>query len=245
MEERKETWASYLRIVLYSFLIAFTIRTFLYEPFYIPTSSLVPTVLPGDFAFASKTSYGYSRYSFPFSLNLFSGRIFANSPKLGDVVVFRLPAHKGINYMKRVVGLPGDRVQMKKGILHINGVACSLKRLNNFYFKDPRTSYQRGPRPQYLETLPNGREHLILKAKPFGKAVHDNTKEFLVPPGHLFMLGDNRDHSEDSRASVGFIKEEFLVGKVKLVFFSTSSKLRDIFGVLKNIRWERVIKGIR
>lgn len=205
-----------LRTIIYAVLIALGIRTFAYEPFNIPSSSMEPTLLVGDYLFVSKLSYGYSRHSLPFSPPLFNGRILGDQPQRGDVVVFKLPSDDTTDYIKRVIGLPGDRVQMIGGILHINGEAVKrevvpeaertpVDEANSFVI-------------EYRETLPNGVQHRIFELSDQGHL--DNTVEYTVPPGHFFMMGDNRDNSLDSRANVGFVPFENLVGRAEIVFFS-------------------------
>jgi signal peptidase I len=180
-----------------AFAIAMLIRTFLYQPFNIPSGSMIPTLLIGDYLFVSKFSYGYSRHSFPFGLKIFSGRVWPTAPKQGDVAVFYNPKHNNLDYIKRVIGLPGDHIQVVEGVLHINGQPVTLERIEDYHTlgKDGRLQVI----PQYIETLPNGLKHRILKSAPFGKGHLDNTQVYIVPEGHYFMMGDNRDNSSDSR----------------------------------------------
>lgn len=213
MFETIKTIGSALALVL-------VVHTILIKPFVIPSGSMVPTLLIGDYLVVSKPTYGYSRYSIPLSPNLFSGRIMASEPKRGDVVVFRPPHNTSEDWIKRVVGLPGDHIRMIEGVLTINGKPVVLEKISKYVWYDERgKSYDED---LYIETLPNGVKHQILKAKPFGQGSGDNTEELIVPAGHYFMMGDNRDHSHDSRfEDVGFIPFENLVGRAEMVFFST------------------------
>ena len=209
-----------LKTVVYALLIAVVIRTFLFQPFNIPSSSMEDTLLVGDYLFVSKFSYGFSKYSFPWSPDLFEGRAWAGEPERGDVIVFRLPARPWEDYIKRVVGLPGDRIQMIGGVLHINGAPCKLERVED---RVEVTPYGEQRTPRYRETLPNGVQHYILDSET-DKPGADDTQEFVVPPGHYFMMGDNRDNSNDSRipdSGVGFVPAENLEGRADLIFFST------------------------
>jgi signal peptidase I len=204
-----------VKTVGYAILIALVIRTFLYEPFRIPSGSMIPSLLIGDYLFVAKYSYGYSKYSFPFSPELFSGRIMEGAPKRGDVVVFRPPPAPDVDYIKRIVGLPGDHIQMKGGILYINDVAVIREKIDDY------VDEQGGHFTQYIETLPNGVKHRIIEERGDNGDL-DNTDVFVVPPGHYFAMGDNRDNSADSRTSmVGYVPAENLVGKAEIIFFST------------------------
>lgn len=206
------------RTVVYAVLIAAVVRTFAYEPFNIPSGSMIPTLLVGDHLFVSKYSYGYSRYSFPFSLPLFEGRIFQSMPERGDVAVFRRPGNEQEDYIKRIIGLPGDRIQVIGGVLNINGQPVKREKIADYveYGSAGATVFA-----QYLETLPNGRRHKIIE---YGDDnFYDNTEVFTVPEGHVFAMGDNRDDSRDSRDLqwVGFIPVANLVGRAEFLFFST------------------------
>src|SRR5439155_14666438 len=183
-----------IRVIIHALIIALVIRTFLFQPFNIPSGSMKETLLVGDYLFVSKFSYGYSHYSLPFSPPLFSGRIFGAAPERGDVVVFRLPKDDSTDYIKRVIGLPGDRIQMVDGLLHINGVPVKRERVGDF-IDDEDGADARVRR--WRETLPNGVRYETLDLLDNGFL--DNTEEYVVPAGHYFMIGDNRDNSADSR----------------------------------------------
>ncbi len=233
-----------VKTVVYAVLIALGIRTFAYEPFNIPSGSMIPTLLIGDYLFVSKFSYGYSRYSFPFSPPLFSGRIFQQDVDRGDVAVFKLPRDGSTDYIKRIVGLPGDRIQMKKGILYINDQPVERKRIEDF---EPGVRGSGGPPvAQYIETLPNGRSYRTLKVGE--DASLDDTPVFHVPPGHYFAMGDNRDNSLDSRAAggVGFIPAENLIGRAEFLFFSVNGQARiwEVWNWPRAIRYDRLLTAI-
>lgn len=204
-----------LRTILYALLIAVVVRTFLYEPFNIPSGSMIPTLLEGDYLFVSKLSYGYSRYSFPFSAGPFDGRVMGDQPERGDVAVFRKPTDTDIDFIKRIVGLPGDRIQVVRGVLHINGEPVTRRRVEDFELSSGRRV------PQYVETLPNGAQHRILEERGDNGAL-DNTPVYTVPAGHYFAMGDNRDNSRDSRVLgvVGYVPFENLIGRAEILFWS-------------------------
>lgn len=234
-----------LKTVVYALLIAVFIRTFLFQPFNIPSTSMQDTLLVGDYLFVSKFAYGYSNHSFPWSPEVLNGRAWSAEPERGDVVVFRLPARPWEDYIKRVVGLPGDRIQMIDGVLHINGAPCKLERVDDFV---DVSDYGEERVPRYRETLPNGVQHYILDREP-DKAGADNTQEFVVPPGHYFMMGDNRDNSNDSRipdSGVGFVPSENLVGRADIIFFSTdgSAQIWEIWKWPAAIRYGRFFHAI-
>lgn len=236
-----------IRTVIYAVLIALVVRTFGFEPFNIPSGSMIPSLLVGDYLFVSKYSYGYSRHSLPYSLPLFDGRIFNDAPERGDVVVFKLPRDGRTDYIKRVIGLPGDKIQVKEGQLHINGDPVPRKRIEDYIRRDPSGTAHRFAR--YIETLPGGVEHPIIEISD--NHPYDNTGTFLVPPGHYFMMGDNRDSSTDSRAMdgetrVGFIPSENLVGRAEILFYSNDGSARwwEIWRWPMSIRLHRLFKGI-
>ena len=214
------TILTYVLNTVLGLVIAFLIRGLLYQPFNIPSSSMLPTLVVGDYVFVSKFTYGYSRYSFPFSARLPSGRLFAAPPAPGDVVVFRVPKD-AVDYVKRVVGLPGDRIQMKQGALFINGAAVKREQLpDSETQQDVCGSGTQGHVKRWRETLPNGASYETLDC--VDNSPLDNTDVFTVPAGSFFALGDNRDNSSDSRilSQVGYIPFENLIGRVSMIFFS-------------------------
>ncbi len=213
-----------VKTFVYAILIALVIRTFAFEPFNIPSESMLPTLLVGDYLFVSKYSYGYSRHSLPFSPPLFSGRILSGQPERGDIAVFKLPRDNSTDYIKRIIGLPGDRIQVRDGVLYLNGGAVKRERVEDFESRDGLGIVHR--LRQYRETLPSGVSYLTLDLQPNG--AHDNTKVYTVPPGHYFAMGDNRDNSLDSRveSGVGFVPAENLVGRAEILFFSTNGSAR-------------------
>jgi signal peptidase I len=232
------------KTIVIALLIALVIRTFLFQPFNIPSGSMKGTLLVGDYLFVSKFTYGYSRYSLPFGFLPFSGRIMGDLPDRGDVVVFKLPADNRTDFIKRVIGLPGDRIQMIDGALYINDEAVQRERVEDFAFEhgDGSVSYV----AQYRETLPNGVSYLTLDITPEGR--HDTTGVYTVPEGHLFMMGDNRDQSADSREprAVGYVPIENVVGRAEIKFFSTdgSAALWEFWRWPSATRWGRILDGI-
>ena len=207
-------------VIIQALLLALVIRTLLFQPFSIPSGSMRPTLLEGDYLFVTKWSYGFSRYSLPFGPDLFSGRIWGSEPKRGDVVVFKFPPDPSIDYIKRVVGLPGDKIQVKDGQLFINDVP--VPRVKTGQIDNPDITEENQPIDVYRETLPNGVSYDTLDLNP--NSIGDNTREWNVPAGHYFMMGDNRDNSSDSRFTVGYVPAENLVGRANLVFFSIAGK---------------------
>ncbi len=240
---RDSGWWDTAKIIIEALILAMIIRVFLYQPFNIPSGSMKSTLLVGDYLFVSKLSYGYSKHSFPYSPNLFSGRIFAGKPKRGDVAVFKLPRDNSTDYIKRVIGLPGDEIQMRSGVLHINGKAIPKVRRGSFVTRE-RGAPPR-PIPVYEETLPNGVKYRVLDSEARG--AFDDTKVFKVPKGHYFMMGDNRDNSTDSRApyNVGFVPFENFVGRAEIVFFSAATDDPLAFRLWTPWRWPFDIRWSR
>ena len=228
--------------IIYALLIAGVVRTFLFQPFNIPSGSMIPTLLVGDYLFVSKFSYGYSRYAFPFGMGFFSGRIFGSEPDRGDVAVFRHPPTNRDDFIKRLVGMPGDRIQVINGHLHINGDPVTRRRIEDHVSRDFQGSVRRVP--QFAETLPNGRTYVVREGQS-DRGPADNTGEFVVPPGNYFAMGDNRDDSNDSR-SWGFVPRENLIGRAEIIFFSTdgSAGWLEPWGWIQATRFNRILDSI-
>jgi signal peptidase I len=224
--------------VFFAFAIAMFVRVVAFEPFNIPSGSMRPTLLEGDYLFVSKYSYGYSRYSFFFGFPPFDGRIMESPVERGDVAVFRRPPKNDVDYIKRIVGLPGDRIQVKSGILYINGEAVERHAVDDFIDEYGRRI------PQYEETLPNGVKHLILESNG-DNGYADNTIEYVVPAGHYFAMGDNRDNSQDSRV-IGPVPAQNLIGRAEFLFFSTdgSAALWQVWKWPFAIRYSRLFDGV-
>ena len=234
-----------VKTIVYAGLIAVGIRTIAFEPFNIPSGSMIPTLLVGDYLFVSKYSYGYSRYSMPFAPDLFQGRIFGRYPDRGDVVVFKFPRDNQTDYIKRIIGLPGDRIQMKAGQLFINGTQVPRVAEGEYTADDDG---RRTLAKEYRETLPNGRQHDLLKMTDEG--FPNDTIEYKVPENHVFAMGDNRDNSVDSRfqtgQGVGFVPFENLVGRAEFLFFSIDARYPwwQVWEWPFEIRWSRLLRGI-
>ena len=240
--EKEESLADTIKTIVYAILIAVVIRSLWFEPFKIPSGSMYPTLYIGDYLFVSKYTYGYSRHSFPFSLPLFKGRIWKDVPNRGDVVVFKNPQDNSTDFIKRVIGLPGDKIKLEKGRLFINGKMLERKQEEEFVLRNKFGGADRYR--QYVEVLPEGKEHLILEVSD--SEPNDNFEEVEVPKKKYFMMGDNRDRSDDSRVNVGFVPEENLVGKARFLFFSHNDEDAWYKPWIwpKKIRWSRLFNFI-
>ena len=243
IKSKKNSFFGNLKSILLAIFIALLIRSFIFEPFNIPSGSMKPNLLVGDFIFVSKYSYGFSKHSLPFSIPIIPGKIFSNTPERGDVVVFKTPENNRTDYIKRVIGLPGDKIEIKNGIIFINGSEILRKKLNDFIDTDNKTSNKRVR--MYNEYFFN-KEINILDITDNGIA--DNTQLFNVPENHFFVMGDNRDNSQDSRfiSTVGFIPYENLVGKAQFIFFSLeNARFLQIWKWPNSIRYERIFQKIQ
>ncbi|GBD56410.1 signal peptidase I [Gluconobacter wancherniae] len=252
--KREETWGESLRFFILLVLAVFAVRSLVVEPFNIPSGSMIPTLQIGDFVLVSKSSYGYSRFSFPFSLNLFQGRIFGSEPHRGDVAVFRFTRDTSIDYIKRIVGLPGDHIQVTGGKLFINGIELQRDPLGHYEILDESNRLLSGQ--LYRETLPGsgGRApvvHDILKLTDDGFA--NDTPEYVVPEGHFFAMGDDRDDSADSRFQgdgpddLGFVPMQNLVGRAPIVLFSIDERhpIWQFWYWPVEVRWNRFLHIVK
>jgi signal peptidase I len=240
----KKFFIENIKTLFYALIIAIIIRSLFIQPFYIPSSSMEPNLLVGDRLFVTKYSYGYSKHSFPFSPPIFKGRLFESKPKRGDVIVFKTPSDNRTDYIKRLIGLPGDKIQFKDSNLYLNNsevlksriskndnIFCGKKNIDVFTFE---------------EKLPMGKKHKAVYLKNYS---FQNSDEFIVPKDHYFFLGDNRDCSKDSRflTSVGYVHKNNLVGKAQFIFFSSDRSIGSIFSFWKwnkSIRFDRFFKII-
>ena len=240
----KKFFEENIRTLFYALIIAIFIRSIFIQPFYIPSSSMEPNLLVGDRLFVTKYSYGYSKHSFPFSPPIFKGRIFFSEPQRGDVVVFKTPADNRTDYIKRLIGLPGDKIQFIDSNLYINNAEIFKSKIKNF------NSIYCGKKSidvhKFEEELSNGKKYqtVYLRSNNF-----INTDVFIVPPKHYFFLGDNRDCSKDSRflSSVGYVHQNNLVGKAQFIFFSSDRSIASIFAFWKwnkSLRLDRFFKKI-
>ena len=224
------------KTLFYALIIAILIRSILVQPFYIPSSSMESTLLVGDRLFVTKFSYGFSKHSFPFSPPIFNGRIMYKSPKRGDVVVFKTPVDNRTDYIKRLIGLPGDTVQFIDGELYINGIQV-LKTIilknDILYCGNSKINIK-----SFTEKLPEGKTYTASYRNDFS---YKNSDKFIVPDDYFFFLGDNRDCSKDSRflSEVGYVHKDNLVGKAQILFFSTDSKIGSVF---KFWQWDEIIR---
>ncbi len=240
----KKFFIENIKTLFYALIIAILIRSFFIQPFYIPSSSMEPNLLVGDRLFVTKYTYGFSKHSLPFSPPLFKGRIFNNKPMRGDIIVFKTPADNRTDYVKRLIGLPGDKIQfidsnlylnksevLKSKISSIEIIFCGNKPIEVFTFE---------------ELLPSGKKYKTVYLKD---SAFNNSDQYIVPDNHYFFLGDNRDCSKDSRflTSVGYVHEDNLVGKVQFIFFSSDRSIGSIFTFWKwnkSIRFDRFFKRI-
>jgi signal peptidase I len=225
-----------LKTILYALVIAVVIRSLFLQPFYIPSSSMEPTLLVGDRLFVTKYTYGYSKHSFPFSPPIFVGRLLSKSPKTGDVVVFKTPSDNRTDYIKRLIGLPGDQIQFIDGDLYLNNnqILKSLISKSDIIYCGKQTINVN----KFEEKLPNGKKHNTVYLKNYS---FQNSNTFVVPEKHYFFLGDNRDCSKDSRylSSVGYVHEDNLVGKAQFIFFSSDFRIGSIFSFWK---WHKTMR---
>ncbi len=241
----KEELNEFFRTAMIAVFLALMIRSLLYEPFNIPSGSMKPTLEIGDYLFVNKPAYGYSRYSFPFGIAPIVDRVWSAPPQRGDVVVFKLPSNTGIDYIKRVIGMPGDKIQVRSGRLYINGKLVPREPVG--IVKEKEDSEGPVAMVEYLETLPGGVIHRIYEESD--DEMLDDTEVFEVPENHYFMMGDNRDNSQDSRvmSMVGYVPFENFVGKADFIFFSTNG-YANLFEIWKwpwTIRYERFFRSIK
>ena len=238
-----------IKAILSIVLIVFGLRSFVFEPFNIPSGSMIPTLLIGDYLIVSKYSYGFSRYSFPFAPNLFTGRILGRLPERGDVAVFKWPHDNSTDYIKRIVGLPGDHLQVKAGQLFINGALVPREKIGLRSDADERGLFTQVQ--VFTETLPNGKQHLMQTYSSSDGSDVNNTAEFVVPENNVFAMGDNRDNSSDSRVpmsrgGVGYVPVDNLVGRAEFIFFSVdaTAPIWEFWEWPGEIRWSRLLHGI-
>ena len=244
MKLDKDFFSDNIKTILYAFVIAIVIRSLFVQPFYIPSSSMEPTLLVGDRLFVTKYSYGYSKHSFPFSPPILNKRIMFNSPERGDVIVFKTPADNRTDYIKRLIGLPGDKIQFIDSNLYLNNSEILKSKISiqsKIYCGDRAINVNK-----FEEKLPSGKNFYTVYLKDY---TYQNSDVFTVPDNHYFFLGDNRDCSKDSRflTSVGYVHKDNLVGKAQFIFFSTDKKIGSIFAFWKwhkSIRFNRTFDKI-
>ena len=243
MGKKNNNFLSNIKSIIIAVFIALLIRSFIAEPFNIPSGSMKPNLLVGDFIFVSKWSYGYSKHSLPFSIPLIPKKIFSKIPKRGDIAVFKTPEDNRTDYIKRVIGLPGDKIKIINGQIILNNNKIFRKKTNDFIDNDKKSSLKRVRKYiEYFDDL----EFEVLDIMDNGMV--DNTELFTVPEGHFFVMGDNRDNSQDSRFLniVGFIPFDNLVGKARFIFFSLeNSRFLEIWKWPKAIRVQRIFKAIK
>lgn len=251
--DKREAFKKEVKSISFILFIAFLVRVFIMEPFYIPSSSMKDTLLQGDYVFATKYDYGFSKYSMIFvNPDFIKGRVIASNPERGDIIIMRPPHDMTKRYIKRLVGLPGDKIQLKNSLLYVNGVAVKREEIGEC--KDVDGTYTK-----YMETLPNGVKYHVLQLK--GEANNEmlkyanNTEEFVVPEGKYFFLGDNRDQSGDSRFQLGFVPFENFIAKARFFYFSTGEELWDsklgfmgqikqVYYWIRSFRFSRFFRGV-
>ena len=247
MSKFKKSVISNLKALFWALIIAGFIRSFIVEPFKIPSGSMKPNLLVGDFLFVSKWDYGYSRYSFPFGLPLFDGKLLEKSPKRGDIIVFKLPTKESINYVKRLVAMPGETIKISEGMIYVKKKGANVFRMYSQKLMEPFFDDQYNADIMRLQENNTNRNYEVLNLS--SNSILDNTNEFLVPDDHYFFMGDNRDNSSDSRDTrntVGFVPKENIIGKVRFIFLSidTQFKLIKIYSIFNHLRYERFFKKI-
>lgn len=247
MSKFKKSIVSNLKALFWALIIAGFIRSFIVEPFKIPSGSMKPNLLVGDFLFVSKWDYGYSRYSFPFGLPLFDGKLLEKSPKRGDIIVFKLPTKESINYVKRLVAMPGETIKISEGMIYVKKKGANEFRMYSQKLLEPFFDDQYNADIMRLQENNTNRNYEVLNLS--NNSMLDNTNEFLVPNDHYFFMGDNRDNSSDSRDirnTVGFVPKENIIGKVRFIFLSidTQFKLIKIYSIFNHLRYERFFKKI-
>jgi signal peptidase I len=245
-KKKRGEFGETVRTIVSALVIALVIRTFLFQPFNIPSGSMEPTLLIGDYLFVSKFTYGYSHFSFPFSPPLFRGRLLGAEPQRGDIVVFRPPNNESTDFIKRIIGLPGDRIQVVDGVVHINDAAVQREPMPDFFGEDPCRPGGASSPPVHVkrwrETLPNHVSYETLQCTVYG-GFPDTTSVYRVPAGHFFMMGDNRENSDDSRfPEVGYVPFENLIGRAQIIFFSIEGgSAWQVWRWPWAVRWSRLL----